>query len=256
MTDTLWTALLAAQTEVRGIAPAGNNPRFGKHVKLDDVLDKVVPALNKHGLILTQNPSAGVLHTKIIHAPTGERYEVEPMDLLIAKADSQGQGSAITYARRYSLMAIMALKGDKDDDGEAAQGDQPDATANPGEPPPGTPPAPRGGGSPGDRGAHPSEGQITELNRVFDDIQSLYAEHPILVKKGGWNEVKANVQNWTPDGASKWIDHGQAILNELRAAGVEAKERKPAAPEPESHIFDPEAPAEPEKDPDWVGVPE
>ena len=42
------------------------------------------------------------------------------MKLLLAKNDPQGQGSAITYARRYALMAMLALVADEDDDANAA----------------------------------------------------------------------------------------------------------------------------------------
>jgi hypothetical protein len=44
------------------------------------------------------------------------RYPIQPV-----KNDPQGLGSAITYARRYSLMAIVGIAPD-DDDGEAAMG--------------------------------------------------------------------------------------------------------------------------------------
>jgi hypothetical protein len=42
------------------------------------------------------------------------------MLLLLAKNDPQGQGSAITYARRYSLCSVLNLVADDDDDGQAA----------------------------------------------------------------------------------------------------------------------------------------
>jgi hypothetical protein len=44
------------------------------------------------------------------------------MPLLLTKEDPQGQGSAITYARRYALCAVLNLVGDDDDDGNGASG--------------------------------------------------------------------------------------------------------------------------------------
>jgi hypothetical protein len=40
------------------------------------------------------------------------------MQLLLSKNDAQGQGSAITYARRYALCAVLNLVADDDDDGQ------------------------------------------------------------------------------------------------------------------------------------------
>ena len=78
---------------------------------------------NKHGLIWVTLPvcrgDVPVLHYRLIHAATGESIDGE-MLLMLAKQDPQGQGSAITYARRYSLMAVLGLVADEDDDGNNA----------------------------------------------------------------------------------------------------------------------------------------
>jgi hypothetical protein len=50
------------------------------------------------------------------------------MLLLAAQTDPQGQGSALTYARRYAAMSILGLAADDDDDAQAAQ--QATATAS------------------------------------------------------------------------------------------------------------------------------
>jgi hypothetical protein len=86
--------------------------------------------LAKHGLAVTQGISfqqgfsdaAAVLHdtltTSLIHK-SGQWIESE-MPLHLPKQDPQGQGSAVTYARRYAYMAILGLVADDDDDGNAA----------------------------------------------------------------------------------------------------------------------------------------
>src|SRR5690606_24979315 len=58
-----------------------------------------------------------VLITRLVHE-SGEwiagKYPIHPV-----KADPQGEGSALTYARRYALMAIAGIA-PEDDDGNAA----------------------------------------------------------------------------------------------------------------------------------------
>lgn len=120
------TALWSAQLEAPSIPKTGENSAFGgktRHVELDTLLGLVVPVLNRAGLVLIQHPTImdgqPALRTRFIHAESGE-VEESTMLLLLSKQDPQGQGSAITYARRYSLMAALGLSADGDDDGNAA----------------------------------------------------------------------------------------------------------------------------------------
>ena len=84
------------------------------------------PVLAKHGLAVTQsitfvNGSQGpidALNTTLLHK-SGQFIE-HAMILHLPKNDPQGQGSAVTYARRYAYMAILGLVADDDDDGNAA----------------------------------------------------------------------------------------------------------------------------------------
>jgi hypothetical protein len=55
----------------------------------------------------------------LVHGESGEQME-GTMLLQAAKNDPQGQGSAITYAKRYALMALCGLSADEDDDGNKA----------------------------------------------------------------------------------------------------------------------------------------
>jgi hypothetical protein len=122
---TLAEALLAVQSELpTAIHKDAENPHFrSRYVTLDGLLAVTRPALNKHGIVLMQWPERAddgelVLTTRLTHAAAGESHETS-MVLLPPKGDPQGQGSAITYARRYSLMAILGLAADDDDDGNA-----------------------------------------------------------------------------------------------------------------------------------------
>ena len=56
------------------------------------------------------------LRYQLTHAPSGEHVG-DMMPLLVTQPTPQGMGSALTYARRYSLCAVLNLVADVDDDG-------------------------------------------------------------------------------------------------------------------------------------------
>ena len=129
----LYTALLAVQAEAPAIQKTKINPAFkSKYVSLDVLMESVMPILSKHGLVWVTRPvyrgseDTPVLHYSLIHAESQQSLDGE-MLLMLAKNDPQGQGSAITYARRYSLMAVLGLVADEDDDGNKASRPRPDA---------------------------------------------------------------------------------------------------------------------------------
>jgi hypothetical protein len=132
---TLAEALLAAQIDMPAVEPDKGNPAFkgSKYVSLGILLAKVRPVLNRHSLVLVQMPTLAedgkfVLATRITHAPSGQSLEFDS-PLKPTKDDPQGQGSAITYMRRYSLAAALAIADQEDDDGNAASGSAPTAQA-------------------------------------------------------------------------------------------------------------------------------
>lgn len=121
--QTFAEALVAAQNEMPAVERDGKNPHFGSSfVTLGNLLAKVRPVLNKHGIAVTQYPSRDengpTLVTILIHK-SGERMESEA-PLLLPKQDPQGQGSAITYMRRYALAAHLGISDQEDDDGNEA----------------------------------------------------------------------------------------------------------------------------------------
>ena len=127
-TKTLATALIAAQKELPPVKPDSENPHFkSKFVSLGLLIAKVRPVLNKHGLAFTQYPSRDedgtpTLVTILLHT-SGERLE-SSAPLLLPKQDPQGQGSAITYMRRYALAAVLGISDQEDDDGNGASGEK------------------------------------------------------------------------------------------------------------------------------------
>lgn len=113
--------LIQAQNAMPGLQKTAINPHFGnRYVPLEELIEKVLPVLNAHGFVLMQLPTTldghPALETRLTHR-SGETIS-GTMLLLCAKDDPQGQGSAITYARRYSLMSLLGLSADQDDDAE------------------------------------------------------------------------------------------------------------------------------------------
>lgn len=118
---TLPQALLAFQAEGVKLQKDAINPHFkNRYISLDSLMADVLPVLNKCGLVLLQLPTEvdGVpsLTTRLVHAGTGDAVEAT-MPLALQKVDPQSQGSALTYARRYALMAFLGLVADEDTDG-------------------------------------------------------------------------------------------------------------------------------------------
>jgi hypothetical protein len=118
MTASIAKALAAAQMEMGKALKQSQNPAFrSKYADLGNVMDACMPALNKNGIAVVQTMRDESVVTMLIHE-SGETLEC-PVPLLIGKRDMQGLGSAITYARRYGLMAMAGIAAE-DDDGNAA----------------------------------------------------------------------------------------------------------------------------------------
>lgn len=123
----LWRALLAVQAEAPTLQKSAINPHFSSsYVPLDKLHEVVIPIINRNGLVWVTCPavaedSSPALQYRLVHVDSGESID-GLMPLVLDKATPQGQGSAITYSRRYALMAVLGLVSDSDDDGNAASG--------------------------------------------------------------------------------------------------------------------------------------
>lgn len=120
--ENLAKALVAAQSEVENSSKSSTNPHFkSKYSDLAEVLNTVRPVFTKHGISIVQSPSFsdGMVHvtTYLIHV-SGEQLS-GTISIPVAKQDAQAIGSAITYARRYSLASFCGIA-QEDDDGNAA----------------------------------------------------------------------------------------------------------------------------------------
>ena len=122
----LVAALAKAQGEMKGARRDSENPFFKhKYADLASVCEASFPFLSKNGLAIFQTLSnrngSVIIHTTLAHS-SGEWVRGE-LAVTPVKNDPQGLGSAITYGRRYSHMAIIGLPAE-DDDGESAMGRQ------------------------------------------------------------------------------------------------------------------------------------
>jgi hypothetical protein len=116
----LGQALMTFQTKMKSLKRDSTNPFFKKkYCSLHNILENISIPLGECNLAFTQLPDEEHLTTILIHTESGEyiqtSYSIKPV-----KADPQSTGSAITYARRYALTAILGLDIEDDDDGNAA----------------------------------------------------------------------------------------------------------------------------------------
>ena len=122
-------ALVKAQKEFGPALKTHTNPAFKtKYANLSACIEAVVDALNNNGIFLTQpshDVESGVtVETLFVHE-SGETMSCGKLHVPASKQDPQGYGSALTYARRYSLMAACGIA-PEDDDGNVASRKGPD----------------------------------------------------------------------------------------------------------------------------------
>lgn len=95
------------------------------YADLDSVLKAVRPLLAERGLSFTQIPVANGnmvgVNTIIMHS-SGQYIESDPFLVPAKQQDAQGYGSCMTYAKRYSLSALLGISADEDDDGNYGSG--------------------------------------------------------------------------------------------------------------------------------------
>ncbi len=100
-------ALVKAQKEFGPALKTSTNPHFkSRYADLAACVEAVVESLNNAGIALIQRvaPSdSGVLVETVFVHESGEMLECGQLHVPAIKNDPQGFGSALTYARRYSL---------------------------------------------------------------------------------------------------------------------------------------------------------
>lgn len=116
-------ALAKAQGKMKNAALNKVNPHFrNRYADLAAIRDAVTPELSVNGIAATQtigfkDDGRQFVVTRLLH--TSGQW-IESACAIPPPGDMQKMGSAITYARRYSLSAICGIAADEDDDGNGS----------------------------------------------------------------------------------------------------------------------------------------
>lgn len=118
---TIAPALLKAQKNMASAKKDAKNPFFkSSYADLNAVREASHEALNAEGIVVLQPMvninGANYVRTLLLHE-SGEFIGSDTPIVSAKPNDPQATGSAISYARRYGLQALVSL-GAEDDDGE------------------------------------------------------------------------------------------------------------------------------------------
>ena len=117
------SAFVKAKREFGPALKQSLNPHLkNKYANLGACLEAVEDALLNNGIALLQetfDDSAGVTIETVFLHESGEAIRCGKLHVPASKQDAQGYGSALTYARRYSLITACGIA-PEDDDGNAA----------------------------------------------------------------------------------------------------------------------------------------
>jgi len=222
---TLVAALAKAYLSMTHAIKDSLNPAFrAKYASLTSCLDAVRAPLAENGLTLLQpatTDGAKVRVTSLLAHVSGE-WLAATMEIPAGQPNAHGIGSALTYAKRYSLTSLLALGVDDDDDANGAMvgADTRELhTAPPPPPPPVTRPTPAPTtSSPSPRRAKDGEGFISEAQG-----RRFYA----ISKHAGWSDDALRVfladHGHTSSKTIPWRDY-DGIIREIEAGPREPEQ--------------------------------
>jgi len=186
------TALVKAQRDFAPALKQSTNPHFrSRYADLAACVEAVIDALNANGIALiqrTHDSDNGVaVETLFVHE-SGETITGGILHVPAAKQDPQGYGSALTYARRYSLMAACGIA-PEDDDANAASKTRHSAI-------------PRVGGASSTITLNPPAGEVTVTpsdERIAAIINTLHACKSLVNLQVEWGGLTKEEQKLTID---------------------------------------------------------
>lgn len=131
--DQIAPAFVAAQGEFLH-AVRTTKGGHGKFAPLPEIIEMARPVLAAHGLGYTQSALADdrngiAIRTTIVHT-SGQTLSDDRMFVPSAKMDPQGFGSAMSYARRYGLLAVLGIATHDDDGSDALKAIERQENAN------------------------------------------------------------------------------------------------------------------------------
>lgn len=222
----LAASLAKAQGSMRAALKDSVNPHFrSRYADLAGVWDACREPLASNGLAIVQTPGEiserSITLTTLLCHESGE-WMRSAFTIPVSKPDAQGVGSAVTYARRYALAAMVGIVQD-DDDGNAASGP---AQARKSAPAPA--PAPR-------PAAAPQEPPAFNLTKALENIQGCQSIDEL---KGAYADAYAAADALGDDKALEAIirvkDKRKAELMPAAAPSkTKAAVKKAAVPAPE-----------------------
>jgi hypothetical protein len=119
------SALVKAQREFGPALKSSTNPHFrSKYADLSACIEAVIGSLNNQGIYLmqlTEEHDGGVKVSTVFIHESGEQLSGGSLFMPATKHDAQGFGSALSYARRYSLMAACGIAPEDDDGNQATK---------------------------------------------------------------------------------------------------------------------------------------
>lgn len=206
----LAAALAKAQKSLGAAKKDATNPHFrSTYATLASAWAAWQAVGPDNGLAVIQSVAseddASIVATRLVHS-SGQWIESE-IRLRLQKDDMQGMGSAITYARRYSLMAITGIAPADDDDGNAAVAAG--AKAAPKKAAPNKPPA----------------AKTTPKEWADGFIQSMKDAVSIEDLNNGWDQNKKALEKMQAEHPSEYERIGQTydeVRLDLEAAESEA----------------------------------
>jgi hypothetical protein len=186
------TALVKAQRDFAPALKQSTNPHFrSRYADLAACVEAVIDALNANGIALVQrthdSDNGVAVETMFIHE-SGETLTGGILHVPAAKQDPQGYGSALTYARRYSLMAACGIA-PEDDDANAASKTRHSAI-------------PRVGGASATITLNPPIGEVTVTpsdERIAAIINTLNACKTLVNLQVEWGALSKEEQKLTID---------------------------------------------------------
>lgn len=219
----LYTALAKAQGQIEGASKERENSHFkSKYADLASVWDAIRAPLSANGLCVVQlpEPSADgkmVLRTILAHSSGAQIETVYPLNPVAQTP--QGYGSAITYARRYTLMAITGVA-PEDDDGNAASGHKVETQTRPLE-----------------REPDPQPDALSKAaaRPIFDRMIKEYSALKTVTDLDAWwvgskRDRLSMPEDWRQELAARWTAHKKSILDALSARhGIPADTYQDAA---------------------------
>ena len=123
---TLHQALAKAQAEFKPIrfdsqAQLGGGRNY-RYASIAAILDGVRPILNKHGILLSQEPTQNDGMVSVTtRLSLGDQSISSTLSAPMSRGGFHELGSAITYLRRYGLASMLGVAAEEDEDGHAAQ---------------------------------------------------------------------------------------------------------------------------------------